>query len=133
MLKGTQLVCFIVLLLCVAGCSGEEARTGGNCGYTHNPGTCTGTADNTFTFEGIIDGETVVNTGNGLGYVVDLEEGESIPCYFLWAVSGSCTPCMFDIGPCGEEAWDQYRTSQGWAKITSATNPPISADPLSDG
>ena len=132
MFKGFQVVSFIVFISFGMGCSGEEV-VGGNCRYTHNLGTCTGTADNTFTFEGIIDGETVVNTGNGLGSLVDLEEGESTHCYLYWAVSGSCAPCAFDIGSCGEEAWDQYRTSQGWAKITSATNSPISADPLSDG
>ena len=116
MLKATQFVCFVALILCVASCSGEEGDTdwdgplGGNCGYVDNPGTCTGTADNTFTFEGTINGETVVNTGNILYNPDTLAEGESIPCNFSWAVSGSCTPCLFDIGECGEEAWDQYRT-----------------------
>ena len=61
-----------------------------------------------FTFEGTINDETVVNTGNILYSADTLAEGESVPCFFSWAVSGSCTPCLFDIGECGEEAWDDY-------------------------
>ena len=39
----------------------------GACGdYQALEGICTGTGENTFSFEGVINGESVVNTGNTL-------------------------------------------------------------------
>ena len=82
----------------------------GACGdYQALEGICTGTGENTFSFEGVINGESVVNTGNTLYESETLAEGESVPCGFLWATAGSCTPCLFDIGECGQEAWDDIR------------------------
>ena len=88
----------------------DDSQPVGACGdYQEFEGVCTGTGDDTFSFEGVIDGETIVNTGNTLSPSLTLEEGESVTCWFRWAVSGACTPCLFDIGGCGQEAWDDYR------------------------
>ena len=109
MLKGTQFVSLILLSFCLACSGGEGGEPIGGCGsYTDYAGTCTGTADNTFTFEGTVNGEAVVNTGNILYEDGSLAEGESISCAMSWASGGACTPCLFDIGECGEEAWDDY-------------------------
>ena len=109
MLKIFQVTISIVFIACGVGCSGEEPI--GECGtYQAFPGTCTGTADNTFTFEGTKDGETVVLTGNILYSAETLAEGESTSCAFSWTTGGACTPCLFDIGECAEEAWDYYNS-----------------------
>ena len=67
------------------------------------PGNLYGDGDNTFTFEGTKDGETVVLTGNILYSAETLAEGESTSCAFSGPPASACTPCLFDIGECAEK------------------------------
>ncbi len=110
MLKSISFIGLLALAFCLDGCSdGDEPI--GECGtYQHYSGTCTVTADNTFTFEGTVNEEAVIYTGNILYEPDSLAEGQTVSCTLSWASGGACTPCLFDIGECGEQAWDAYNT-----------------------
>ena len=104
----TQALFLFVFVSCCAACFGEELEPdpdGGRCEYEYYPGICTGTADNTFTFETTTGDETVIYAGNFLSEAETLAQGESVPCTLDWMTYGACQPCMFDIGECGPEAW----------------------------
>ena len=90
-----------MVALMLTGCG-----VGGNCVYEVYSGTCTGTGDGLFTFEGEVQGEQMTLLDNGLDESVILDEGESMECDFELIRKGTCTPCMFDIGGCGNDAWD---------------------------
>ena len=85
----------------LVGCDNDKG-----CEYTAYEGTCYGEADGTFSFEGSVDGETITLVGNGGDS--ELAEGESAACALeiIQAGTGTCTPCLLDLGECGDGAWD---------------------------
>lgn len=94
---------FLLSSVIFTACQGDE------CTYEGYPGTCTGTGESEFTFEGEVGGEQLTLTGNELDPDVTLGEGETVDCDFEFIDEGTCTPCLFDIGSCGDEAWDVPR------------------------
>jgi len=86
----------------MANDTSADGVEGGNCAYQDYPGTCTGAADGTFTYSGMIGGQNVEYTGNS-GRM--LGDGESEPCVLQYITMGTCTPCLFDEGDCGQEAF----------------------------
>ena len=91
----------LLLTLALQGCT-----LGGACDYEIYEGTCTGTEDGSFTFEGEVQGEQVSLLANGLDDPESLGLGETTDCQLELIRTGTCTPCMFDIGNCGADAWD---------------------------
>ena len=99
--------CFVMLpwvLLC--GCL--ESKTGGDCSYEDYPGTCVYDDAGHFTFSGNVEGKEVSFEGNS--YTPGLEEqapaaGSSVGCTLSYITQGTCTPCVFDIGECGSDAF----------------------------
>ena len=94
-----------VLALALMGCPG----VGGECTYNEYPGTCTGEGEGNFTFEGDVDGVAVTLAGNGGS---ELAEGESTECTLSYIETGTCSPCEYDIGGCGDETWDIFRPEE---------------------
>lgn len=96
--------------------SGETERpakppvVGGPCAYDDQAGTCTVDANKTFTFKGNIGGTAVILKGNELFGTESTAAGTSVPCSIRFITKGTCTPCGFSIGSCGEEAWNAFRT-----------------------
>ncbi len=73
-------------------------------------GTCSATAGGTFTFAGNVDGKAVVLKNNALyPRGPRLAGGKPMPCELKFSTSGTCTPCVFSIGSCGEAALDVFR------------------------
>ena len=95
----------LVLVMVFAGFWAMPACTGG-CTYDEFVGTCTGEGGGLFTFEGMVQGEEVTLTGNGLNEANALPAGESQSCKFMDASAGGCSPCLFDIGGPGDAAWE---------------------------
>ena len=111
---------FLWLFLCFA-CSETKTDTaeestdtssemieGGNCSYDEYEGTCTYEIGGVFTFTGTINGEEVSYAGNP--YTLGPNENEpasgtSVDCVLSYINTGTCTPCMIDIGECGSEAF----------------------------
>lgn len=87
-------------VLACAACNGVD---GGPCSYDEVDGTCTGDSDGTFTFSGTEDGQAVSYAGNTASDPLD--EGESVDCTLSRITSGTCTPCILDLGECGSEAF----------------------------
>lgn len=87
---------------------------GGPCEYAELPGTCTISADKTFSFTGTIDGKTVTLNRNTLDPVGQRPKvGTPVACTIKFMKAGTCTPCRFSIGSiggtCGEAAQDVFR------------------------
>ena len=89
---------FTLFALFIA-CENPDA---GSCTYDEYIGTCTREEDWSITFTGEIEGETVTFTGNE-GW--ELEEGASAECTISYITEGTCTPCLFELGSCGSEAF----------------------------
>ena len=110
-MKTQDIVLFFVLLmgipLLVMGCPGGE------CAYDDYPGTCTAVDDNLFTFEGTINGQAVKAEGNPLPEGSSKAVGSTWACSLMSIQSGSCTPCLFDLGPAEKEAWAICRSLIG--------------------
>ena len=106
-----RLLWTLIVISSLTAC-GEEAADrllNGGCAYDAYQGTCYGEADRKFHFVGIINGAVVSYPDNELGPRDVLEEGESMGCSLKWAPSRKvCTPCIFDIGSCGQQAWDGF-------------------------
>jgi len=99
----------IALSLCFAALSAcADDVDGGPCTYKDYGGICTGTADNTFTFVGLVGANQRTFANNNLREAGTLVEGESMSCELQFIETGTCTPCMFDIGFCGEAAFQAY-------------------------
>lgn len=96
----------LFLSILLTGCEWEKNIDGGPCTYDDFPGTCTGEGDGLFTFEGDINGAATTLSGNTLDDADALPSGESVSCTLSVETDGTCTPCLFDIGQCGDEAWD---------------------------
>jgi hypothetical protein len=83
---------------------------GGACTYAHQSGTCSILVGGNFTFKGTVDGKNVTLGGNTLGPSDKTPApGTSIPCTIDFITGGTCTPCTFSIGSCGEAAWEAFR------------------------
>lgn len=82
---------------------------GGDCTYDSYPGTCTGEGEGLFTYAGDVNGEAVSAAGNPLSSLESLGADETTACTLQFITTGSCTPCLLDIGSCGDEAWDVFR------------------------
>ena len=78
-------------------------QEGGECFYDRYEGTCEIVDDLSATFTGEIDGEVVTLS---VELYDDYEAGESIACTLSYITEGTCSPCMLDIGDCGDDAWD---------------------------
>jgi hypothetical protein len=94
---------------------------GGPCSYVDYEGSCIVTAasaDGTavFKFQGLVDGGTMELAGNTSSE--GGEVGSVIPCQIRFITQGTCTPCLFSIGSCGEAAWDAYRA---WAEKSESS------------
>ena len=102
---------FIAWLLLACGDDAADLPLPNGCGYTYYEGTCRGEPEGMFHFFGIIDGRLASFPGNEIERRdVVLEEGETMACWLLWTPKRkACTPCVFDIGQCGESAWAGYR------------------------
>ena len=90
--------------------SSQISCEGGDCQYDDLVGTCSYSSADRFDFTFVIDGEEVTYTDNA--YFEDeqpLAEGESIECTLSFITDGTCTPCLFDIGECGSDAYDEFR------------------------
>lgn len=85
-------------------------EAGGPCTYTEHPGTCTAQAGGVFVFSGKLDGKPIVLRKNTrFPTAPPLAAGASAPCSLKLQTTGVCTPCMFSIGNCGEEAFEAFR------------------------
>jgi hypothetical protein len=83
---------------------------GGACAYAKQKGLCEITAGGTFTFKGVVDGASVTLPGNPLGPTDKSPAvGTSLPCTIEFITQGTCTPCMFSLGACGQNAWEAFR------------------------
>ena len=78
------------------------------CTYKDYIGTCTYETGGFFTYTGIVEGTEVSFEGNPytLG-PADNEPaaGSSVECTLSYMTTGTCTPCLIDIGACGSEAF----------------------------
>ena len=90
-----------LVAMVLGGCN-----VGGNCSYEYYPGTCTSTVEGMFSFEGDVQGSPVTLMDNALDDAALLPVGESAACQLELIRTGTCTPCMFDIGSCGRDAFD---------------------------
>jgi hypothetical protein len=100
----------LLVLVGLLGACGEE--DGGNCPTKEYAGTCTGTPDGRFTFDGKVDGKVSTFELNTLGEGQSLASGMNAACTLVYA-SGGCNFCGFevdgvDIGLCGEAAQDAW-------------------------
>ncbi len=102
----------LVLIGCLGAFTGFACVPGsGGCTYDDYAGTCTGEGEGLFVFEGTIGGEVVTLPGNTLNAVeTPLAVGETRACKLMDAKTGTCTPCLFDIGEAGQEAWERCAT-----------------------
>ena len=90
----------------------SEIMEGGGCTYDEYEGTCTYEDAAFFTFTGTINGEEVSYAGNP--YTLGPEEnepaaGSSVDCVLSYINTGTCTPCLIDIGECGSEAFAGFQ------------------------
>jgi hypothetical protein len=88
----------------------------GGCDYAKIAGTCTVMQDGAsgvMVFTGTIDGKAVTLPDNAMsrpeGVFVDAKVGTAGPCTIEFETHGTCTPCMFSIGDCGQAAWEAFR------------------------
>jgi hypothetical protein len=87
-----------------------DVVVGGPCSYAKQQGQCVIGAGGTFTFTGVVDGAKVSLPGNSLGTADKAPAvGASVPCTIDFITVGTCTPCMFSIGSCGQPAWEAFR------------------------
>ena len=88
--------------------SQNSEMEGGACEYDDYPGVCRVESDGSLTYSGDIGGEAATLAGNS----ADLpsgqtapSEGTSLDCTISYITTGTCTPCLLDIGSCGSEAF----------------------------
>lgn len=103
------LLMIAILFISTSACA--QTKVGGTCDYDEFPGECTvtqvdpeGTVN--FTYEGEVEGDAIVlseNTGTIEGPV-----GTVVDCTLQFITEGTCTPCLFSVGSCGQEAWAAY-------------------------
>jgi len=82
-----------------------DTPVGGGCEYTSYPGTCTVNASGGFDFSGTINGETVILRENVFTSAPSRATGDTLTCELMMISAGTCTPCLFDVGEAGAEAW----------------------------
>lgn len=84
---------------------------GGPCEYAEQPGSCVPRADGTFTFSGAIDGKQMQLDKNTLDPGSKrLPAGKAVACTLKLSTTGTCPPCRFSIGSCGDAALDVLRS-----------------------
>jgi hypothetical protein len=87
-----------------------DVVVGGPCSYAKQPGSCVIEAGGAFTFNGVVDGAKVSLPGNSLGSADKSPAvGATVPCTIEFITVGTCTPCMFSLGSCGQPAWEAFR------------------------
>lgn len=88
----------------------RDVVVGGPCSYAKQQGQCVIEAGGAFTFKGVVDGAQVTLPGNSLGPDDKSPAvGASVACTIDFITVGTCTPCMFSIGSCGQPAWESFR------------------------
>ena len=109
-------VLFAVLLFSFPAPAAKKAPVvGGPCAYDEYPGYCTVTGRDKsgysiFTFVGQVGDADVSLEKNSMADGMSMQKG-SMPCKLLFIRKGTCTPCVFSIGECGEKAWELFRSS----------------------
>lgn len=104
------------LLIPAAAIAGKKhSVVGGPCAYDEFGGYCTVTGRDKsgrsiFTFVGQMNGSDVHLENNAMMDGMSVLKG-SMACKLLFIKKGTCTPCAFSIGECGEKAWDLFRAS----------------------
>jgi hypothetical protein len=91
-----------------------DDEAGGPCDYTAYAGTCALGAGGTFTFTGKVAGKAVVLKENPLYKTSAAPRpaaGKPTACELRFSKAGTCTPCVFSIGSCGEAALDAFRAT----------------------
>ena len=86
----------------------SDITEGGGCLYEDYPGTCTYEDAELFAYVGTVDGAEVSFAGNPYELGPEDNEpapGSSVDCTLSYIKSGTCTPCLIDIGQCGAEAF----------------------------
>ncbi len=112
----TVVFVFAVLLVSPPALSAKKTPVvGGPCAYDEYPGYCTVTGRDKsgrsiFTFVGQVGGLDVSLEKNSMADGMSMLKG-SMPCKLLFIKKGTCTPCVFSVGECGEGAWELFRSS----------------------
>jgi len=95
----------IVVSLLVSVSAYAQGRVGGPCSYDEYSGTCTATGKNAdgkvlFVFDGEMRGEKISLADNiaDEGFAPDARAS----CFLMFIKEGTCTPCLFSVGACGE-------------------------------
>jgi hypothetical protein len=112
--------CLLILILAsLLAPATVDARkkevVGGPCAYEEFSGLCTVTGRDAagksiFSFVGAVRDRDVDLGGNAMMEGMSMRKG-SMPCKLEFIKKGTCTPCVFSIGECGQQAWDLFRSS----------------------
>lgn len=117
--KGNEMRLAVILCLMMllvppsAEAAKKKAIVGGPCAYEEFSGSCTpsgrdAAGTHAFTFVGFVRDREVELEGNAMMAWMSLPRG-SVACKLLFIKEGTCTPCAFSIGECGQQAWDLFR------------------------
>ena len=116
MMRTWLLILVLVALLApsVADAKKQEV-VGGPCAYEEFGGYCTISGRDKsgralFTYVGVVRDLDVNLEGNAMMEGMTMRKG-SMPCKLEFITKGTCTPCVFSIGECGEQAWNVFRST----------------------
>ena len=105
----------VALLAPAATHAKKKEVVGGPCAYEEFGGFCTvsgrdKSGRSLFTYVGVVRDVDVNLEGNPMMEGMTMRKG-STPCKLLFITKGTCTPCAFSLGECGEQAWNVFRST----------------------